>query len=648
MREMPWRAGAARRSAIAILALLALAPAGPQAAARDLVEPPMLAKQVQEGKLPPIGKRAPKEPRVVRLDGPGLAIGRHGGQLNQLMERATDIRRLSAYGYSRLVGYNDSYRLEPDILRSFEVKEGREFTFVLRKGHRWSDGKPFTTEDFRYFWEDMAQNERLVPEGPPKEMMVEGRPPRVEVVDEVTIRYVWEKPNPYFLPALAAATPLNIYRPAHYLKRFHEKHQKPERLKAEIEKRKRRDWVDLHFNRDRMHRLDNPDFPVLDPWVNTTPSPADRYIFVRNPYYHRVDSEGRQLPYIDEVAITIAASKLIPAKVGAGEVELQSRGLQFNNYTLLKRAEARHDYKVHLWKQARGAQIALFPNLNATDPEWRRLNRDVRYRRALSLAINRREVNQVIYFGLGKESANTVLPESPFFRPELQSRWSAFDLKTANRLLDELGLKERDGRGIRKLPDGRPLEIIVETAGEGSEHSDVLELVRDSWAEAGIALFVKPQTREVLRRRVSSGAAAMSVFFGIDNGVAHAGFAPFELAPTNEDQLAWPQFGMHYTSNGKQGQAPDIPEVRRLVELYGAWSRGADEEARGKVWREMLAINSEQVFSIGIVNAVPQPIVVSNKLRNVPVRALYTWEPGGHFGVFRPDTFWLDAPARGS
>ena len=561
-----------RLLAVAAIAATSFATTTARAQLPALVDPPMFAEAVKAGKLPPVEQRVPLEPSIVTFDGTTRVIGRHGGMITQLMERSSDIKRMSAFGYTRLVGYTPDYRLQADILKSYEVKEGREFTFVLRKGHRWSDGQPFTTEDFRYFWEDMVLNKEMSPEGAPMEMQVRGQPPKVEIIDKETIRYTWDRPNPFFLPALAAATPLMIYRPAHYLKRFHKRYVKAEKLNELVAKRKRRDWVDLHFNRDRTARLDNPEIPVLDPWVNTTPSPSERFIFERNPYFHRIDSEGRQLPYVDRVAVTIAASKLIPAKVGAGEVELQSRALQFNNYTVLKRSEAREDYKVRLWRNARGSQVALYPNLNVADPEWRELMRDVRVRRALSLAIDRREINMVIYYGLAKESANTVIAASPLFRPELRHAWASFDLAQANRLLDEVGLVKRDSRGVRLMSDGRPLEIIVETAGEGPEHADVLELVRDTWIKAGVALFIKPQTREVMRRRVKAGMATMSVFYGIDNGVANAATPPDEVAPTQEQQLQWPQWGLWHASGGQNGSKPDLPEAVRLGELYDAWT----------------------------------------------------------------------------
>jgi peptide/nickel transport system substrate-binding protein len=644
IKRAMYRGMRAARGACVLLfagAALALVPPAALPAEKSYIEPPDLAPLVKEGKLPPVAKRLPEDPLVTTLDRAGLSVGRYGGTLTQLMGRANDIRRMSAFGYARLVGYDHNYKIVPDILKSFEVKDEREFTFVLRRGHKWSDGSPFTTEDLRYYFEDMALNPELSPGGMEKALLVDGKPPVVEVIDDVTIRYRWEKPNPFFLPALASATPIVIYRPAHYLKRFHKRYANAQKLDEQIKKRNRRDWVDLHFNRDRMTRLDNPDYPSLDPWVNSTSPPSDRFIFKRNPYYHRVDVEGRQLPYIDQVAVSIVNPKLIPAKVGAGEAELQSRGLQFYNYTLLKRAEARNGYKVRLWRQSRGSQVAIYLNFNAADPVWRSLIRDVRFRRALSLAVDRREINQVVYFGLGREGNNTVLPDSPLYREDYRTRWAQFDIETANQLLDEIGLKRHPGSAIRQLPDGRPLEVIVETAGEEVEHSDVLELIRDTWARAGVALFIKPQTREVLRKRVLAGSTVMSVFYGVDNGIATAEFAPHEFAPTNEDQLNWPQWGIFHLAEGKAGQQCDLPEAQQLMKYYEAWVSAETKEQRVAAWKSILDLSADQVFSIGIVNAVPQPVVVSDRLRNVPETAVYSWDPGGHFGVFRPDTFWF-------
>jgi len=622
--------------------LLAAAPAG------AYIETPMLEAQVKEGKLPPVDQRLPATPLVEAMSDTGRVPGKHGGEMRTLMAGPRDVRLMVVYGYARLVGYNHKYEIVPDILERIDVREDRSFTLHLRKGHRWSDGHPFTAEDFRYFWEDVANNVKLSPTGVPAQLLVGGEKPTFEVIDALTVRYTWPQPNPTFLPYLAGASPLYIYRPAHYLKKFHERYADAMHLNKYAREHGQRNWAPLHNMLDNQFKNDNPDLPQLDPWVNTTRAPSERFMFVRNPYFHRVDAEGRQLPYIDKVVMNIADGKIIPAKTGAGEVDLQARYLRFDNYTFLRGAQKNHPFETRLWRTGIGSQVALYPNLNARDQVWKALNRDVRFRRALSLAIDRHEINQVIYYGLALEAQNTVLPQSPLFRKEYADAWVKFDLKEANRLLDEIGLTKRDDRGFRLLPDGRVAEIIVETAGESTEQVDVLELVRDSWAQVGIKLFTKPSQREVFRNRVFSGETMMAVWTGMDNGIPTADMTPDEMVPMKQDRLNWPKWGQFYETKGKSGEAPDLDSGKELMALYDAWRKAPSRDARARVWQRILEVNADQVFTIGVVAGVMQPVVVNRKLRNLPEKGMFNWEPGAHFGLYRLDGAWFDgaAPAR--
>jgi len=623
---------------IRLLAFLILLPVFAAVAQGQYIEAPAFADDVKAGKLPPVAKRLPETPLLVKF-GAGTEPGQNGGTLSMLIGRSRDVRMLVVYGYARLVGYDQNFNIVPDILESIDVKNDRVFTMKLRKGHRWSDGQPFTTEDFRYFWEDVANNKELSPTGPPSDLLVDGEAPKVEILDKQTVRYSWSKPNPDFLPRMAGASPLFIFRPAHYLKQFHRKYNKKP-IESDIAGAMKRGWAAVHNREDNMYQYDNPKLPTLQPWINTTKPPADRFVAVRNPYFHRVDASGRQLPYIDRVVLAVAEGKLIPAKTGAGESDLQARDIQFNNYTFLKKGEKTNNYRTLLWKTAQGAHIALFPNLNVNDAVWRRVLRDVRVRRALSLAIDRSQVNQVMYFGLATEGNNTVVAESSLYKKEYQTRWAQFDKKAAEKLLDEAGLK-RGADGMRRLPDGRPMEILVETAGESTEQTDVLEMIRENWRDIGVKLFPKPSQREVLRNRVFSGDALMSVWTGIENGLANPDTGPEELAPTSQQQLEWPKFGQFFETSGKAGEAPDIPEAAELMKLNAQWREAATRDERAKIWHRMLQIHADQQFVIGVVSGVAQPVVVRNTLRNVPEKGIYNWDPGAFFGIYRPDSFWI-------
>jgi peptide/nickel transport system substrate-binding protein len=605
-------------------------------------ESPILAARVAAGTLPPLAQRLPETPFVDTMDRPWQSLGKYGGSLRLLMGKSRDLRQLTVYGYARLVGYNADLELMPDILEKIEVEEARIFTFHLRRGHKWSDGAPFTTEDFRYWWEDVANNEELSPVGPRIDLVIDGKLPKFEVLDDVRVRYSWSKPNPTLLHALAGASPLYLYAPAHYLRQFHARYADPEVLQAMVEEKELRNWAALHNRLDNAYKNTNPDLPTLQPWVNTTKPPSERFVFERNPYFHRVDPKGRQLPYIDQAIVYIAGSSIIPAKVGAGASDLQARYLRFDNYTFLKAAEQRQNQKVNLWRTARGARIALFPNLNVNDEGYRMLFRDVRFRRALSLAINRHEINQVVFFGLAVEGNNTVLPKSPLYREEYRNAWAQFDLDRANALLDEIGLSERDDRGVRLLPDGRSLEIIVESAGESTEETDVLELIRDSWSEIGIKLHTKPSQREMFRNRIFSGETQMAIWTGMENALPNPDMSPMELAPTKQEYLQWPKWGQYVETKGSAGEPADLPEAMELMDLHRRWEVATERAEREAIWHRMLQIHADQVFSLGLIAGVPQPVVVNRALRNLPKDGLYNWDPGAFFGIYHPDSLWFD------
>ena len=214
-----------RSSAFLIIAALLAGSAAQASAQGKFIDPPMFAEEIKTGKLPPAAKRLPETPLVAKL-GAGQEVGQHGGNLSMLIGRSRDVRMLVVYGYARLAGYDPNFTIVPDILESIDAKGERVFTMKLRKGHRWSDGQPFTTEDFRYFWDDVANNKELSPTGPPSDLLVNGEAPKVEILDKQTVRYSWSKPNPDFLPRMAGASPLFIFRPAHYLKTFHRKYNK--------------------------------------------------------------------------------------------------------------------------------------------------------------------------------------------------------------------------------------------------------------------------------------------------------------------------------------------------------------------------------------------------------------------------------------
>lgn len=599
--------------------------------------------EVERGDMLPVTERIPEEPLIVDLESKGRSFGTQGGTLRTLVSRSKDIRQMSVYGYARLVGYAPDYTLQPDILRDVTVAEGRIFTLHLRKGHRWSDGTPFTSDDFRYWWESIVLNEEITPTGPPDFMYVGGKRGRVRFPDAATVVFEWDDPNPNFLALLAQATPPFIYRPAHYLKQFHAAFADPEPLAEAVSEARVNSWAALHNKLDNMSKFDNPDQPTLQPWLNATGGETSRSVFVRNPYYHRIDTRGVQLPYIDVVEMTVVSGGLIAAKANAGEVDLQARGLEFRDVSVLKKGEADGgDYRTFLWSNGVASQIAIYPNLNFADPVWREVMRDVRFRRALSLGIDRHMINRALYFGLAQEGGMAALDISPLHREDDLYAWSQLDIAQGNALLDEMGLTDRTASGLRKLPDGRPMEFVVETAGERQEEENALAIIADTWRELGIRLVMRPLDRDILRNRIYAGTSMAAVWYGWDNGIPGPDTSPAYVAPTQQEFFAWPKWGQYYQTKGQAGEVPDLPAARRLMTLYREWMQTQDNTERTALWREMLQIHADQQFAIGILSSAPQPVVVSKRLRNVPENGIWAFDPGAHFGIHRIDEFYFE------
>jgi peptide/nickel transport system substrate-binding protein len=282
--------------------------------------------------------------------------------------------------------------------------------------------------------------------------------------------------------------------------------------------------------------------------------------------------------------------------------------------------------------------------MNAADPEWQKLFRDLRFREALALAVDRDSINHFLYFGLATPANNTITPDSPLYSDSVGGACLGYDLAKANALLDEIGLVS-GGDGIRRLPDGRRLELVVETAGEDTEQSDVLELLRDSYAKIGFKIHTKPSDREVLRNRIFSGETLMTIWYGWDNGVPSADMPPATFAPTSQyDQPMWPRWGQYHETKGQAGEAPALPEAAKLLDYYRSWGRSETRAEREEIWRQMLELFASQCYTISLVGNIMQPMAVRAGLQNVPQEAVYNWEPHGQIGIYRPDTWWLKKP----
>ncbi|HHV81136.1 TPA: ABC transporter substrate-binding protein [bacterium] len=599
-------------------------------------EAPQLAELVKQGKLPPVEKRLPKEPVVVE---PYEKIGRYGGTWEEPIGKVGQTNHMTTYPYDGLVTWDaEGKRLIPNIAKSWRVLNGgKVWEFKLREGMKWSDGAPFTADDIVFWYEDIVLNKDLTPVSPIY-LTIENQVGRVEKVDDYTVRFIFPLPKANLLEQM-----LDIpayLTPKHYLKQFHPKYVPIEKLNEMAKKEGLDQWYQLFGRKNALYENTNPDLPTLKPWVPRTESPATRYIYERNPYYWKIDPAGNQLPYIDRVAQTLVeGTEMVNMKAMMGEATLVEWGLTLSNYTLFMENREKGNYRVLLWPKDEISNVTLFINQNYKDPVLKKLFRDRRFRQALSLAINREEVNKFCYLGLGVPRQATVLSTSPYFKEEYAKAYAEYNPNKANELLDQLGLTRRDKEGSRLRSDGKPLELIIETPGENPTEVDVLELVSKYWRNIGIKVAVKPSERTLYRMRMLTGEAQIGTWFLM--GGQEPTLEPHWYIPTTTQTYWAPMWGQWYQAGGKAGENPP-QDIKKLQHTWDLIQKTFDPARRRILWQQILDVHAQEVYMIGIVGEVPQPIIVKNSMHNVPQKCLHSWPVGHYLGLARVVQFYIE------
>ena len=409
----------AARSILAPLALVltvSVAAWVPGTGAWAFNESPMLSKLVQEGKLPALEKRLPPSPVVLTpLERPG----QFGGVWRMAYTGISDLGGATRILYEPLVRWSPDYRIVPNLAEKWDISEdGRTFTFYLVKGVRWSDGEPFTADDIIFYFEDILANKELTATIP-KWLSPSGDPPKAEKVDDYTVRIEFERPYSLFLEQLACPHGMELVtKPKHFLRKYHNKYGDPAELEALRKEKKASTWAHVFQDLTDLRRCLFVDrsYPSLCAWIATVPAPAQRFVMERNPYYWKVDNEGNQLPYIDAISTELQnQSSNILLKAIAGEIDFQGRHLGgMQNSVLLLAYLSTGKYKLVPKKSSASVGILLAPNLNHKDPALRAILSDSRFRIAISHAINRNELNKIIYMGKGEPRQAAPLKESQF------------------------------------------------------------------------------------------------------------------------------------------------------------------------------------------------------------------------------------------
>ncbi|MGC9029221.1 MAG: ABC transporter substrate-binding protein [Desulfomonilaceae bacterium] len=586
-------------------------------------ESPMLEKLVAEGKLPPLEQRLPQQPVVVT---PVTRPGVYGGVWRRAYTGLSDLVGARRILYDPLVRWSPEFKIVPNLAYKWETDpEGRVYTFHLVQGVRWSDGHPFTADDIMFYMEDIILNKELTPTIP-KWLSPTETPPKVTKIDDYTIRFEFDQPYSLFLQQLACPQGMNfVTKPKHYLKQFHKKYADPEQLQKLMEEKKASTWVKLFLDMSDVSRamFVNPEMPSLCAWVTKVPAPARRFVLERNPYYWKVDTKGNQLPYIDTIVHELQAeSQTIVLKAIAGEIDMQGKRLGgIQNSVLLLASAAQGNYVLVPKTSTASVGVLLAPNLNHKDPQMRQILSDPRFRRALSLAINRNEINKIVYRGKGVPRQAAPLKESDFYSESYEKAYIQYDPAGASSLLDEMGLKIGSS-GKRMRPDGQPLRISLDVMVSIQSWVDVAEIVASNFKAVGIDTEVKSESMELFRQRTQNAEHDIALWSG--DGGLECLLDPRWYFPYSSESLQAPLYAQWFQSRGKRGEEPPA-DIQMLMDTYNRILRTVSHEKQKELFRRIIDANEENLWVIGIVHDPPDYYVVSKKMINVPKRDFQSW-----------------------
>jgi peptide/nickel transport system substrate-binding protein len=592
-------------------------------------EAPELAALVQQGKLPPVAQRIGQDPLVIQ---PVHGVGKYGGTLRKavtggLQGDLTGHRFMTGPGSFLYIDY-EWKKVVPNIARGYEMSpDNKVLTLQLRRGMRWSDGQPFTADDIMFWFEDIYNNEQVHP-GNSQDLLVNGKPVIIEKVDTSSVRFVSPEPNPMLLQILA--TPSGLARipglggaaPKHYLQKFHAKYIGEAQANKLATDNKFASWP--AYLQSLLEPKGNPDLPVVHPWVTKVPltSPSS-WVLERNPYYVGVDTQGNQLPYIGTVQHNVAENtEVIALRATSGELDYQELLFGVAKLPVLVDSQQRGGYKVSLDPQEAGIGIAL--NLAyEEDPEIGQLLQNVEFRRAISMGIDRKQINEAIFLGTGVPGSFVPSETNRYFPgKEWRTKWHELDLTQANALLDKLGYTQKDSEGFRLRKDGKgrvALEFLQ--VDRLADFAAIGEMIKQQWQKIGIVLSLTPAASGLAQQRIAANQAQMT---GNVVGTEEPFLFVGTLSPTPGGfaQIMGVPYSTWYNSGGRQGKEPPAL-IKQQMDLL-VRGRTASDAERINIGKQLFQNAIDNVFNIGLV---AQDLslgirIAKTTLGNVPERTL--------------------------
>ncbi len=615
----------------------------PTTAATKYKESPTLTAQVTAGKLPPVDQRLPKVPLTLS---PIDAIGKYGGVMRSFSGGYTGYFQESQYGHSPLRWLDDGMAIGPGMVDTWSTNtDNSVWTIHVREGLKWSDGQNCTVDDILFWWNTITQlNDTSAPDALPDfGTDAKGKAAKFAKVDDYTMTITYGTPAP--LTAKRLAMWVNAWIgprwivPQHYIKDFVPK------LNPAVT-----DWKQFNLKIDT---TTNPDIPVLNSWMLTKYTAGTSQIGMRNPYYYAVDTQGNQLPYIDEWDWNFIANgdpQVEILQIRQGSIDFQPN---FHDYSLadvstLQGNQDAGGYDVYLWDSGSGTAMMYFWNYDYFDKKMRDLYRTPAFKQAMSFALDRPTIQKTVYFGTGILTTGTMSPKAYEFNfnadaqayfKKARDMFVAYDPDKAKTLLDGIGCKVGSDGTHRTYPDGSALTVSVDVPGNATKEClAVLEIAKKNWGDVGLNVVVNTVTPTAFSDQWHAGKLSFHTNWEVGDGPDHLLY-PSWVVPNEPDRWA-PLCGgvLQYAGSALETTEADVDPWSRkpprfnktdkdyvgtpIEKIHGFYAQAILEPDANKraalVYKMWDLHESDGPFFIGTVANYPQPIIVSRKLTNIP------------------------------
>ena len=609
-------------------------------------ESPLLKSRVASRELPPVEERLPDDPPVIE---PYERVGKYGGtatvwatQLNSTGWASEALIFIRGANYLR--SDPTASKMLPYILKDWKFSDDyMTFTVYLWEGLKFSNGDPLTADDYMYWWNHVANNKDLSPV-PPQDSVPTGIE-NVIKIDDYTVRFILTQPDVWFHVRLGDR---GISDPHKYLSQFHPDFVDKAELEAKAKEKGFDHWYQYYsYMHTGQHGIVFPDRvrPNVKPFIPVERSES-HVLFERNPFFAFVDTEGNQLPYIDHIRTNLASSnELMTAKAVTGEATMAGQGLDFVDLPLIKQNEQKGDYKTYIFTHTGGTAVSLYPNFTHSDLKLREIFNDVRFRKAMSHALDRDAINEKVFFGMATPSQSTVTVTSQFWEESFAQSFAKYDPDEARRLLADMGMEDVNGDGFVEQPDGSKFNPMLTTAEYLTPKVDVLEMAVEFWKDVGLNIDFEIISISLKISRWHANEFDMGEWVVERTTDPIITLTPiFTLAPAwPVGQTPWCPMPLWLKWNGTKGKEGEEPpeHIKQIIRYLETFTRSSDPEVRFEAGKNLVRAQAENLWTIGTVAQMPFPVVVSNKLHNVPKFGLKGSDTH-NWSSFYPVQFYLD------